>query len=188
MGLTYAHGVISATAGSLRMVRGATVGALALGVSVGGHSLAGGDFGVSTALTMCAVATGVGLAAGGRRFTFRRAFIVLATLQPLLHVVLTGSAAHGHGTAPPPTHTDVDMVAAHVAATLVAAAALAALDRLIWQWLRDSLPHLSIPSPATMVRFDAPLGLVAQVFSHVQRLMLASPWRGPPTQHVPHPS
>ena len=188
VGLTYAQGVISATAGSLRMVRGATVGALALGVSLGGHALAGGGFGVGTALTMGAIATGAGLATSARQFTFVRAFIVLATLQPLLHVILTGSSSHAHETNALPTHADIDMVGAHLAATLVAAAALAALDRVIWQWLRDALPLRSIQPADTVVRVDAPLGLVTQVFSHVHHLVLVSPWRGPPWQNAPHRS
>lgn len=170
------------------MIRGASVGVLALGVSVGGHSLAGGDFGLSAALTMAALSTGAGLATSGRRFTFTRAFIVLATLQPLLHVVLTSSSAHAHGAAAIPTHSDLDMMAAHLVATLVAAAALAALDRCIWQWLRDALPLTSIRPCGAEPWVDAPVDLVPQVWSHVQHIVLNSPWRGPPILNGPHPS
>lgn len=188
MGLTYARDVISATAGSLRMIRGASVGALGMGVSVGGHSLAGGSFEVSTALMMGAISTGVGLATSGRQFTFIRAVIVLATLQPLLHIVLAGSSAHPHGGAALPSHSDIDMVAAHLAAALVAAAVLAELDRFIWHWLRDALPVTSMAVSDAVPRVGAPLGLTPQVLSHVKHMMLSSPWRGPPFRDNPHPS
>ena len=188
VGLTYAHDVIPATSGSLRIFRGASVGALALGVSVGSHSLAGGGVGGRAALTMAALAAGVGVATSGRRFTFVRAFIVMATLQPLLHVVLTGSSAHGHEAAAPATHADIDMVAMHLAATLVAAAAVAALDGVIWQWLREALPQTSITAWVIEPLVDAALGMKPQVFSHMPPLVLVSPWRGPPSRAVPHPS
>ena len=135
--------------GSIRVARGAVVGAACLLSTVALHSAAGGSVGGLGLVLSLVVSLSLGIAMADRR----RSLLTLAALllggQMLLHLLISIGTGHGamlHGS-PSPTA----MALAHLIACLVTAAILTRADDIAHCWLafirsmRRGVPALADP-------------------------------------------
>jgi hypothetical protein len=177
------------TSGVLRVARGAFVGVTAMGLSVGGHLVAGGSLPAPTgAATLLALAVSGGVACSGRRWTLSALVSVLLGVQVVCHVALAGhagshladahqQAAHGMSAA---------MVLAHVLAAIATAVLLSRGESWCWRLvaLLSRPVHLvRLLTARTLPAFGArSLSPAVGSLAVLRSLLLghAQPRRGPP--------
>jgi hypothetical protein len=169
-------------------VRGAAVGASAIGLSLAGHLGAGGSLPTSTtAIVLVALTVAGSVALSGRRWTVSALLTVLLGVQVVFHVAFgdhqgaTGVAGHHHA-----AHSlSASMVLAH----LLAAVGTSLLLRRGESWCWRLVALLSRPSHVARVSDDSPVlasaarRLLIRHTSTVLRSLLladAQPRRGPP--------
>ena len=140
------------TRGLVRLVRGAGVGAAAVGVSLAGHLAGQGRIPSETALVvMLAAATAVAWAVSFTRWTATSLTGVLIAAQSVLHLSFSaGSGADaGHHTGP--------MVLGHAAATVVMVILLRRGEDLLWAVAES----LGLAVCRTLGEFVPPTGATA---------------------------
>jgi hypothetical protein len=159
-----------------------------MGLSVGGHVVAGGSLPASaTAVTLLGLAVAGSVALSGRRWTVSSLVSVLLGVQVVCHVALAGHAAGHLATGSHAAHgVSASMVVAHVLAALVTAALLSRGESWCWRLvaLLSRPVHVARLFTARTPRALGARSLPPAVGSlAVQRCLLlvdAQPRRGPP--------
>jgi hypothetical protein len=177
------------TSGVLRLLRGTTVGATAMGLALAGHVAGGGTLAASaTSVAVFCLAVAGGVALSGRRWTLAELLTVLLGVQVVFHIaygnhamgsvaVLHGHAAHG---------VSASMLLGHLLAALGAALVLRRGES--WCWRLVALlgrPVLAVRAFDDLAVPDVGLGPARTVESRLpvlRSLLLADaqPRRGPP--------
>ncbi len=141
--------------GARRVLRGTSVGAAAVAISLAGHLGAGGAAPPAPALAvMAAVAWVVGIVVAGRRVGFGRALVALLALQPVLHLTLTLTGHHHDEVTSSAASSNGPMVVGHVVAAAALAWWLAQGDALLWRATARAArrvivlvpPHIATPT------------------------------------------
>ena len=164
----------------------ATLAATALTVlTLVGHTAGDGALSLTSIVLVALVSTGLAIAATRRPLTWTRAWLVLLAGQALLHILMTFTAGHGHGTA----GIDVPlMILGHVAAAAVAAGVLIHADSLLARWsafLAATVGSLSLllAEPTSAPGTVLPTPEAARGSHDVLRHGVVR--RGPPSRVVP---
>jgi hypothetical protein len=178
---------LSATKGTLRVLRGVLLAVTSAGLAVSAHAVAGGelpDTGLTALLTLAVGAAGVALA--GRRLGRLGMLVTLGGSHLCIHLLLTLAATapdHPIGMAVGRVHPDL-MFAGHVVAVLLATVVLTTADSAIfamaavWSMLlprRLRTPPVRFAPPRPPVPVAAPTDRVREVLLRRSRAR-----RGPP--------
>lgn len=158
-------------------------GALAI-LTVAGHLAGGGGIDPVGTSLVTVLALGLGWAVSAGALPPVRLLAVLVAGQAFLHLVLTFSAGHAHGTASASTTT---MIAGHVVAAVVAAVLVRTADQLIDRWSALLAALLGTPwSPALPVTRSQGSTVPVSVRADIGLLHLEHRVhrRGPPTAAV----
>jgi hypothetical protein len=115
----------------VRRARAALVATALTILTLAGHTAGQGSLSLTSVLLVTLLSTGLAMAATRRPLTWSRAWLVLLAGQALLHIVMTFTAGHGHGS------TGINaalMITGHVAAGAIAAGVLMHADGLLTRW------------------------------------------------------
>lgn len=121
--------------GSLRVLRGAMVGATAMGLALAGHVAGGGSAPTSaTAISVFGLTVAGSVALSGRRWTLAELLTVLLGVQVVFHVALGHQAASGAAVHQHAVHgVSASMVTAHLLASLATALLLCRGESWCWR-------------------------------------------------------
>jgi hypothetical protein len=100
-------------------------------LTLAGHTAGGGSVDMLGLAIAATLSLGLAASATRRRITWSRTWIALLAGQALLHVILTFTSGHAHGTTTTNVHA---MVLGHVIASLLAAVLVVHADAVMDRW------------------------------------------------------
>ncbi len=128
-------------------------------LTVAGHTAAAGSVDAIGLAVTTVVAVGLGAAVTSRPLRFSRLLVVLLAGQGLLHLLLTVSSSHAHGS-PAAGPSGITMAGGHVLAAAIAAKLVTHADDLITRWTGLLGARLGWRRPALAIPESGPADLI----------------------------